>query len=351
MTTKTAVVVVVAVRGVLNILKALGGFPYSWSDAPSSSSPIPSGLAHTDVSFTSGNSASNGDNTSAGCWAEKRKYAPCQQLCPGLRRGLAHKVWVVVMSLIYLVIIFITFHGFLKNEIPQYLNSNAILFIGLGIITGIVLICLLFHLVMRSDHLVTLISHLDSLPPGQSLHTWASIRIACGIPIPVTLLATSTCTLILFPARQKSQSLTDWFMGIILYLGNSLLTFILLMTYNALLYLLCVMLAAQMRDLRITLEGMREKRGVRGVREVAGPVLCDMWRAQTLLNTYLGPPVMVIAAVMIFVFISNVYDIFTIGSLNVFSYVYGLADFLNLVYLCYAPGMVHDQVRGPWTIF
>lgn len=119
------------------------------------------------------------------------------------------------------------------------------------------------------------------------------------------------------------------------------------MTYNVLLYLLCVVLAARMRDLRITLEDMRERKDGKGVREVAGPVMCGLWRTQKLLNAYLGPPVMVIAAVMILAVIINTYESFATRPVNAHNIVYGLTDFLNLVYLCCAPGMVHDQVRAP----
>ncbi|XP_045123435.1 uncharacterized protein LOC123511526 [Portunus trituberculatus] len=343
MTTKTAVVVVV-VRGVLNIFKVLGGFPYSWGDAPPSPSPFD--LAHSDVSITSGSSTNHGDNTSAGCWAGKRDYSPsCQQLCPKLRRGLAHKVWVVVISLTYLVIASSILYGFLKIDIPQYLISSAVLYKAIEFLTGAVLLYLLFHLVMRSDHLVTLVSHLDILPPGQSLHTWASIRTACVIPIPMTILATTICTMMLLPPRVKLESLTNRLIAIVIYLGQSLLAFIILMTYNVLLYLMCVVLAARMRDLRITLEVMREKRNGRGARQVAGPVVCGLWRAQKQLNTYFGPPIMVIVVVMILVTIANIYDIFSTRPVNAYSIVYGLTDLLNLIYLCCAPGMVHDQLE------
>lgn len=343
-------VVVRVVRGVMKCIKVLGGFPYSWEDSPLPASPTLHDHAHKGAHHTYGNSANQEGYTSAGNWALKRSGLLCQQLCPRLRSVRAHLVWVAVMSLVYLVITSLSLYNFLENGIPAVKIIKNIIYFILEAVTKAVLASLLFHLIARSGGLAAIVRKLDTLPPGQSLHTWASARAACIIPLLLAFSASTWCTLRLIPQSMASQSQADRFIQIISYLGSYVLTFVILALYNSLLYLLCVMLAARVRDLRATLENMRERRGVESVRQVAGPVVCGLWHVQALLNSYFGPPMLMIVAQMILGVISNIYYIFTYRQYGIKSIVYGLSDFLNLLYLCCAPSLVHDQVRE-WYAF
>ena len=322
----------------------LGGFPYSWDATHTSGHPIASthSNAHRDTALTCGNSANQEGYTISGCWELRRNCSLCQQLCPRLKGVRCHKVWVAVMSLVYLVIVIASFYSLYKIGFPDGMRAAQVVHFLMERITNVALVCLLVYLVARSGGLAALVSQLDTLPPGSSLYTWASIRAVHTFPLLVMFLGESGFTFgyVQLPDSQQSQLI--YILG---FIGNKLLSFAVLVLYNYLLYLLCVILAARVRDLRFTMESMRERKGVKGVHQVVGPVMCDLWNTQTLLNNYFGLPIMILVPTMIFASISNVYFILLNKILGNASFMYSVHDLMNLLYLCHAPGLVHDQVR------
>ena len=322
----------------------LGGFPYSWDATHTSGHPIASthSNAHRDTALTCGNSANQEGYTISGCWELRRNCSLCQQLCPRLKGVRCHKVWAAFMSLVYLVIVITSSYNLYKIGFSEDMNAADTVHFLMHRITNVALVCLLFHLVTRSGGLAGLVSQLDTLPPGPSLYTWASIRAAHTFPLLVMFLG---MTGFILGNVQKPDSEQLYFIYILDFIGNPLLSFTFLVLYNFLLYLLCVILAARVRDLRVTMENMRERKGVKGVHQVVGPVMCDLWNTQTLLNNYFGLPIMILVPTMIFASISNVYFILLNKILGNASFMYSVHDLMNLLYLCHAPGLVHDQVR------
>ncbi|XP_050736171.1 uncharacterized protein LOC127008328 isoform X2 [Eriocheir sinensis] len=375
-------------RVVLTCFKAIGGFPYSWDDTiahVSSSSRNPS---PTSIFSPNGNSpgevkASGGswynrvlplisqsrDSSSAcpphggstpreggvsGFWAWSSSKESSQQICPRLKRARWHRVWAAGMGVVYLLAVSVFVYDGFRNGLPRRVPASEAIYFIMDVVTMVVLATLLLHMLLKSDHLAALVSHLDTLPPGPSLDSWAPTYAAHIIPLLALFLASLCCTMTLFSnVLRPLESWASILRTTVTYATAYVLTYVILALYNSLLYLLYVILATRMRDLRIALEDIRRERRDRGgkgsvgedLRQRVGPVLCDLWHAQMLLNASLGAPILLLMAEMVIGTISNGYYILSEARRNIQSVVYLVNDSVNLMYLCHAPALMHDQLE------
>lgn len=382
-------VVLWGVRGVLMYLKAMGGFPYAWDESPHVSS-----IAHNRslkaISYPGGDSPEEGKRSGGwwyysknipltssqsrgsspkrprppqgdsraqqeggGFWAWSSRIESCQQICPRLRRARGYRLWPACMGLLYFIGVAMFVYNGISPGLPDDRSADKVIYFIMEVITMVVLTFMLAHLLCRSDRLAALVSHLDTLPPGPSLHTWAPTYAARTIVLVVLFLASLCCTLSAIGNILKYvESGVSVLVTMVSYFTGYIVTYLVLVQYNTLLYLLYVILASRMRDLRLALADMREKRDRGGkdsvgedLRQKIGPLLCDLWHAQTLLTACLGTPIILLMAEMIIGTISNAYHIFSGSDRSIPSIVYLVNDSLNLMYLCNAPALLHDQVN------
>lgn len=384
-------VVLWGLRGVLTCFKALGGFPYSWDD--STTAYVPSllrNLSSTSIVSSNGDSPEEGkacngswnnkvlpwissqtrgsssacppqggstlrEGGVSGIWAWSSSEESCQQICPRLKRVGWHRVWLACMGLVYLLAVSVVVYDSFKNGVPSYrAPPTTVIYFIMDVITTVVLAILLLYMMLKYDHLVALVSHMDTLPPGPSLDSWAPTYAARIIPLFALFMASLCCTMSsLVEIIKQQESWASILRVTVWYVTAYGLTYVILLLYNSLLYLLYVILASRMRDLRLTMEDIRrERRDRRGMgslgedlRRRIGQVLCDLWHAQTLLNTSLGPPILLLMAMMVIGTISNSYYILIGAKSDISSVVYLVADSMNLMYLCHAPALMHDQVN------
>lgn len=259
------------------------------------------------------------------------------------------------MAVVYLLAVSVLVYDGFRNGLPSSAPAFKSIYFTMEVVTMVVLAILLPHMVSKSDHLAALVSHLDTLPPGPSLDSWAPTYAAYIIPLLGFFLASLCCTMTFFSnVLRPLESWASILITTVSYATAYVLTYVVLALYISLLYLLYVILATRMRDLRIALEDIRRERRVRGgkdsvgeyLRQRVGPVLCDLWHAQMLLNASLGAPILLLMAEMVIGTISNGYYIFSEERRDIKSAVYLVNDTLNLMYLCHAPALMHDQVKG-----
>lgn len=327
-------------RVVIKCLKVLGGFPYSWD----TTSQV---LPHDN------STAQEKHGVPDGLWARSRSAESWQQICPKLKLVRWHRARVAAMGLFYLSCLTICVYETISNGFPNDKLANGVIFSIHDVITNVVLTLLLTHMLAKSNCLAVLVSHLDTLPYGPSLYTWAAAYPSHTIPLVVMLFLSTFYVWFEIPIFLRGKTtLASVIIYTVKFLTSSTVTYIILVLYNILEYLMCTLLATHMRDLRLTLEKMRDKAQAGksihdNLRLKVGPMLSDLWRAQTLLNAYLGPIILLHMTLMVAGTISCSY--YVVAERNLVLLFFLAVNFLNLTYLCHAPALMHDQVKE-WTM-